>query len=220
MALDLDGTLLDCRNRQCMLARSLASAVGLDLDLDAFWRLKRSGAPTQAAFVRLGVKESAAAKLAFRWVNDIEGEYWLQYDAVFDDVSSALDVARSEGWRIEVLTARQRPDSVLRQLTRLDLSLAVDRINIVSLASVAEQKADVLRAIGASALIGDSESDYRAASLSGVTFLAVATGQRSPSFLHSCGDFPVFDNLQAAIRSAIITSKGRAYEQHERDLSS
>lgn len=202
LAIDLDGTILDCRNRQCCLVRALALAAGMKVSTAEFWLLKRLGVSTREALVRLGAAEEAAANLARSWIRDIESDYWLQYDVVLSGAAPALHSARSAGWRLEVLTARQRPDAVFRQLVRLEIAGAVDRISVVSPGQASGEKAGALRAMNACIFIGDTESDLHAATLAGIPFLAVSTGQRAPAFLGAAGSNFVFDNLRTAIRFA------------------
>jgi phosphoglycolate phosphatase-like HAD superfamily hydrolase len=63
----------------------------------------------------------------------------------------------------------------------------VGKVFIVPQRSAAQSKALLLLETKPDVFIGDSESDYEAARVAGVRFVAVATGQRSRKYLLSKG---------------------------------
>jgi len=197
VALDLDGTLIDCRERQVAVARALVPA----LDGDRFWAAKRDGATTRAALEALGVAVADAAAAASGWAAAIEDDEWLALDAPLPGAVEALAALRAAGRRLVVVTARRRGDAVGPQLERLGLRALVDAVEVVSPRDPARGKAPILRTHAAAALIGDTESDAAAAAAAGVRFLAVGTGQRSPRFLAARALTPVYADVGAAARA-------------------
>ena len=187
IALDLDGTLLDCRTRQCAVLQAVLPS---RVDPAAWWARKRGGATTAAALVALGVDRRRAEAAAAAWTARVEDDEWLALDAPLPGARAAL--ARA-GF---VLTARRRPGAVARQLQALGLAAEVV---VVDPRRAAEAKAEVLRDRGARGLVGDTESDARAAALAGVGFAAVGTGQRDPAFLLAHGAGRVHEGVLDAV---------------------
>lgn len=199
VALDLDGTLLDCRPRQVRLAAQLA---GPGFDGDAFWAAKRHGATTAAALESLGVEPGRAAAIAREWAAVIEDDGWLAVDPLLPGACPALAALAAAGRPAMILTARRRADAVRAQVVGLGLRVPVE---VVDPRDAVARKAAVLRERGAAAFVGDTESDARAAADAGVPFLAVGTGQRHPQWLRERGIAPVHADLQEAVR-ALLTA--------------
>jgi phosphoglycolate phosphatase-like HAD superfamily hydrolase len=195
VALDLDGTLVDCRARQVALAAALVPA----LEQKRFWAAKRSGASTFAALVACDVTSDEAETAARRWAERIEDDGWLVLDRPLAGAADALARLRRSGLRLLVLTARRRVVAVRAQLASLGFAAQVDATEIVDPADASAYKAVVLRRYDAVALIGDTESDARAAGAAGVRFLGVASGQRSRDFLAAHGVEPVYEGVLDAV---------------------
>jgi phosphoglycolate phosphatase-like HAD superfamily hydrolase len=198
LALDLDGTLVDARPRQvAALFGQPRPEVLESLDPEAFWTLKRDGMSTRAALGRLGVGAEAAAGLAERWVEMVEGPDLLGLDRPLPGTMEFLEGLAAAGDRPWVLTARRHPDRVSDQFAGLGLEGLCAGLAVVSPAAAAEQKAERLIGLGCRAMVGDTESDGRAAELVGIPFAAVTSGQRSPERLRAAG-FETFDTLADA----------------------
>jgi phosphoglycolate phosphatase len=189
LALDLDGTLLEPRERQlALLTELLRSEPGCPaVDLDLVWELKREGATTAEALRRLCVPTPVVERLARLWREQIEDRRWLAIDRPLPGVMATLDMLRRRGVRPLILTARQHPDRVEWQLAQVGLERWCPTVVVVSPAAARAEKAERLVALGCRAFAGDSESDADAARDAAVPFAAVATGQRSPRFLGSRG---------------------------------
>jgi phosphoglycolate phosphatase-like HAD superfamily hydrolase len=197
LALDLDGTLIDCRARQVAVAVHVAGP----LDEDAFWSAKRSGATTADALAAQGANDPAA--IAAAWMEQVEEERWLVLDRPLPGAAEALASVRAGGLAPVVLTARRHADRVRRQVRRLGLD--VDRVAVVAPADAVAGKAHELARLGARGMIGDSETDLRAAVQAGVAFEAVGTGQRDPDFLRRHGAGAVHAALPEAV-SAVMAA--------------
>jgi phosphoglycolate phosphatase-like HAD superfamily hydrolase len=206
IALDVDGTLLDCRPRQVAVARAVAGA----FDEAAFWTAKRAGEPTAPALVAAGLREDAARRAASEWAKSIEDDEWLALDALLPGAADALDALAAAGVPTILLTARRRPYAVGEQLARLGVLGRVGGLVVVDPADPAPAKAQELRKARAHAFVGDTESDASAAAVAGVPFHAVGAGQRSPAFLaqHGVGTVHagVVDAVSALLYAASATT--------------
>jgi phosphoglycolate phosphatase-like HAD superfamily hydrolase len=120
----------------------------------------------------------------------------------------ALDMLRAARVAIVLLTARTRPGAVNRQLRGLGILERVDALLVVDPTSAVSEKAAELRRVRACALIGDTESDAAAAAEAGVPFLAVGSGQRSPTFLLARDAGPVHADVGAA--AAVLVARLQA----------
>jgi phosphoglycolate phosphatase-like HAD superfamily hydrolase len=201
LAFDLDGTLLACRERQVAVAHHVAGPI----DEDLFWTAKRAGACTAAALTAVGVADGPA--VAAEWVAQIEDERWLALDQPTPSAAAALRLAAAAGRSPFVLTARRDRDGVLRQLERTGLAELVAGVEVVDPSRAAERKAAVLRELAATGLVGDTESDARAAKLAGVPFAGVGTGQRSRSFLRASGIEPVHAGALDAVGALLAYAR-------------
>lgn len=183
MALDFDGTIVDCRKRQTLLAASLCKAVSLQIDNDRFWVEKRRGASTELALRQQGLDKIAAQKLAKLWIEQCENDVWLRIDRVFDEAKTALQCLREVNCEVHLITARARADALHRQLCWLSIRDFFQAVHVVPPQGANIHKAEVLRQIRSDVYVGDTESDFVASRVAGVPFLAVCCGQRSLPFL-------------------------------------
>jgi phosphoglycolate phosphatase-like HAD superfamily hydrolase len=201
-ALDLDGTLLDCRTRQLAVTREVLLRRGVALSdeaLAAVWAHKREGLDTRAALLRCGVPEPAAALALADFRQEVEEERHLRLDGPLPGVEAALAILRQRGCSLHVVTARGRPAAAREQVRRL-FGDGSGELHVVSPTAAAEEKAELLRALAAVAFVGDTEADAEAASASGTPFYAVESGQRSRTFLAARG-LRVYADLAAVVRS-------------------
>lgn len=206
IALDLDGTLIDCRERQSLLAASLCRAAGFELNLERFWSTKREGATTALALCSQGADTRFAERISRLWTSQIEGNAWLQMDRVLSDAMSALQDALKFGHKLHLVTARSQKHALHAQLRWLALQSLFDHVEVVSPQAAALNKAKYLMSSRPMAYIGDSESDAEAALAAKVRFLAVSCGQRSSGFLKNRVSLHAEDiksNLQEAIKEII-----------------
>lgn len=201
LALDLDGTLISCEERQTGLLAELLGEVGLPLEIAGqAWLRKREGASTSAALQSLGLAPPLASSLASRWVEAIEEEAWLLYDRLLPGVLGVLERLHSEGFKLALVTGRRDGDALEDQLRHLDLRRRFDALHRVSPLDALHAKAAVFTALQPRAAIGDTEIDAQAAASASIPFAAVSTGQRSEAFLRRQGISAVYPSLATACR--------------------
>lgn len=219
VGVDLDGTIVACRERQMAALVRAAAAVGLGVQKpDRVWERKRQGASTVEALMAEGVNMKLSMVIADRWREEVERDELLDVDTILPNARTALRRLRHGGWRIAIVTARQRPAAARRQVERLGIAAIADEMHVVPHADVAGEKARVLRMVGAVALVGDTESDAQAAELAAIAFVGVASGQRDARWLSAWVDGPVHQDLASAAAFVMETfsRKGRRNESAER----
>jgi phosphoglycolate phosphatase-like HAD superfamily hydrolase len=198
VALDLDGTLITCEPRQSAVLAAALAACRQTVNVARVWEFKRVGASTERGLVAAGLSHESAQEVAREWRRMIEESEWLALDRVIPGVRETLENMREMSMRLTLLTARGRQEWVPQQLRRLDLARFFEMIAVVSPERASAEKADRLADGSIRAFFGDTESDWRAASQTGATFYAVATGQREKSFLaQKCG-VRAYDDLAEA----------------------
>lgn len=209
IALDLDGTLLDCRERQSLLAASLCRAAGFELNLEDFWNAKREGLTTESAICKQGVGGRLATKLSGLWVEQIESDVWLRMDRLLAGVLRSLHNARKLGFQLHMITARANEPALGRQLRWLSLETLFDRVQVVYPREASQQKETYLSAVEPLVFIGDTESDAAAAKAAKVRFLAVTSGQRSSEYLQAnahLGAQEIKPNLHEALQDFLYAT--------------
>lgn len=208
VAVDLDGTIVTCRERQMAALRDVTSTMRLVVESpDRVWERKRKGATTAEALIAEGMNGAIAAEAAERWRAQVEHDDLLKIDRVLPGAAPALEMLVCQGWRVAIVTARQRPAAAKRQLTRLGIAELVQETHVVAPSDVVNAKARVLETRKAVGFVGDTEADAAAAALAGVDFVGVGTGQRDPGWLAERVSGPICENLQEA--TAVIFDKRR-----------
>lgn len=205
IALDFDGTLVTCMNRQMLLLRSLFCHQFSDLDMRVVWDLKREGYSTQSALIQLGMAAQSARQVSEKWKVRIEEPFWLSLDRCFDDVSVVLSALNMSGYRLSLLTARKHPHWLRIQLRNLGLLKWLENVAVVDPGQATKEKETWLRAIKPALFIGDTESDADAAAGSKTAFVALDRGQRSRRFLAEQGISLCVGSLSEALAKADIT---------------
>ncbi len=197
---DLDGTLLDARARQVQVLVAACHALGEPApDVVGFWHLKRDGNTTREALERLGVLKPVAQQLSAWWVAHVEDADMLGFDELQPRACDAIAACRLNGLSPRILTARRDSRLVQLQIETSGLGTLVDDVCVVAPRLAVTEKAVHLKRWQAIAMIGDTESDARAAALAMVPFLAVSCGQRSETYLRS-QSLRVFEDVQSAVR--------------------
>lgn len=202
IALDLDGTLIDCRPRQILLLEKLLQRLPSNtIDLGAIWNSKRSGLTTAAALHHQGMSISSTEEIVRQWRDQIEEDEWLALDMPFSGVPEILAELRSIH-PIFLLTARRRADAVGKLLRDFGLQDFFSDVCVVDPANAVAQKAAVLAARQPLLYCGDSEIDARAAELAVAPFVGVTWGQRSREILSRFPNIAIVEKMDALPRIA------------------
>lgn len=112
---DFDGTLIDSRRRLYELFTFLEP--DLNLSFDGYWKLKRNGISHKEILNNLKYSNYYDnSSFEMKWMELIEDEKYLSLDTPFDGVQKLFDKLKKEGYSIILLTARQFPEKVHKQL--------------------------------------------------------------------------------------------------------
>lgn len=197
---DFDGTLIDCADKQkAMAARAALEVARVEIDVGALWREKRRGADTETAYRRLGMPGGTARRAALRWRQLIESPDALAFDTILFGVPEALAAVIEAGLEPLILTARSDRTAAVEQIQSFEVLRTCTRRLVVNPGDAAAAKAAVLCEMSAVAMVGDSETDWAAASVAGIPFAAVCTGQRDETYLRRATVTCCFADITGAV---------------------
>jgi phosphoglycolate phosphatase len=112
--IDLDGTLLDSRERLYSLFNTLVPEC--DLDIQGYWNLKRAKVGhKQILSTRYRYTSQRIDSFEKAWMDLIEEQEWLKKDILFEGVNAHLQRLSTVA-ELYLLTARQRSDMVNYQI--------------------------------------------------------------------------------------------------------
>jgi phosphoglycolate phosphatase len=180
--LDLDGTLLDPRKRLHELFQELAPAS--PLSFDAYWKLKRQRINQRELLKRtLQYDDAQIADFYDAWMRKVEEPHRLAVDVPIPGAAEFLAEASSRA-DIVVVTARQSPDSAVRQIEKFGWTLFLD--DLVVTRHLTSKDYLVRKTFSTSPrdlFIGDTGEDIRAGKALGVRTIAVCSGVLSREIL-------------------------------------
>lgn len=169
VAFDLDGTLLDSRERHKRVLDVVLSNYAIEIDTADLLSYKRTGCNNVDFLVSKGMDESMARIVQRDWICAIEQEKYLAEDSLYSDAIKLLE--KYDGWRRILVTARSNEHGLHETLKRLGLVKYFDEINVVNPGQCAfQEKARILTSRKALVFYGDTRSDYEAAKMADVRF--------------------------------------------------
>lgn len=180
---DLDGTLLDCRQRLHRLFGTLVPRN--DLDENAYWDLKRiPQSHDQILASRFGYSEDGIERFKGEWLERIESPALLSLDRPLAGSPAALETLGRHGALI-LLTSRQSEDRALAQLRRTGLHGYFEQILVTGRG---RSKADAVRDRGIPVdsndiVVGDTGDDIVTARELGARAISVLSGFRCEAYL-------------------------------------
>lgn len=197
---DLDGTLLDSRQRLFTLFCNLTGQNALNFD--QYWDLKRAKIDHQTILTEnLKYSNTQISKFASDWLNLIEDSNYLAMDIPFIFTKSVLEKLVG-GNQLYVVTARQKKSGVEQQLDNLDLlGYFQDLLVTEQKKNKAQLIFDACGNLSANDLVvGDTGMDILTAKEMGCRSLAVLSGFRNREVLASYKPDFLEDNIQAIFK--------------------
>lgn len=185
LLLDLDGTLIDCKQR---LHRLFTTLAGSAITFDEYWEIKRQRITQADMLSRMfGMNPVEIDHFKKEWLRRVEEPALLAIDTPFPGVLDFLRRA-AESHDLYIVTARQHPDLAREQIAALGMAAYVEDIVVTRQLS---DKADAVRqriAVRPSdRMVGDTGEDIRAGKALGVRTAAVLTGVLSAARLEEYG---------------------------------
>lgn len=179
---DLDGTLLDSRERIYRLFTDLTKQTVLTFD--AYWEQKRQMRSNEWLLEhKLGVDQKGIEQFLVEWFPLIESERYLRLDQLFEPVPSLLQALVKQGHTLYVVTARQSEPLAVQQLQNLGVSQYIEQVFVTAGKKAKHELLQEVHVQPSDLFFGDTGLDVQTAKLIGVTSVAVLTGFRSKEIL-------------------------------------
>jgi len=186
IGLDLDGTIITCKEKHCILMEVVTNAYGLEFCKAKYWNDKRSGLNNTESLMRQGVALNAAVKVNNTWVSSVENIEWSNFDSLLKGSFDSMVKMREQGHSLHLISARNNVSNALIQLQALGIKSFFNTTNFVTAAS-GLLKSDYFNRLNIDCYIGDTEIDYKESRKSNISFYPVTTGMRSKDFFINLG---------------------------------
>lgn len=187
--LDLDGPLLDGKLRHYDCYRDILEEHHLKpLPIDQYWDLKRDRVDRKH-ILAMSEAEHLYERFLELWLQRIESEKYLALDRLQHHCLETLSSWKHSGIKLFLVTLRNNPYTLKRQLEKLGISAFIDEWISAGSSQGARGKAKAARSVipcGDSnrvVWIGDTEVDIEAARLLGMSVCALSCGLRTRGFL-------------------------------------
>lgn len=203
---DLDGPILDGRNRHYAVYRGILEEYGFEpLPIETYWERKRNLVNRRDMLASSNAVEIYDTFLRL-WMERIEQPEYLAFDRVQPGARETLATWRSAGNRICLVTLRHNAPGLHEQLERIDMIGVFDLVLPCEHARGGVGKADAVRDAlpdvtpDDAVWIGDTEADIEAARAFGCRVWALTCGLRTEEFLANLRP----DFIAAELRDAEI----------------
>ena len=184
LVLDLDGTILDCRDRHYACYRSILIKNNLQpLPIDEYWIAKRLKIDIAQILKRSGGGDHYNIFMR-EWLYRIEDKNMLLMDKLHPGALAVLHHWKKNGYHLILVTARRNAEALAHQLLHLGIKEMFAEILLSSVSGPGEIKARTFlnnhpsEAPKVLAWIGDTEADIEAGRYLRTTTVAVSCGIR------------------------------------------
>lgn len=183
VAFDLDGTLLDSRERHSTVLDFILKKYNLNIETSDLIEYKRKGKSNFDYLISKGVSELLAKKVQNEWISIIENNKFLKGDHLYPNSIEMLEKYASNNDLI-LVTARKNKTHLLEQIKLLGIDKYFVSVYVVKPGnSSINDKAIILKENKVCLMIGDTVNDYKAACIAGVRFVHVNHGFHSKELL-------------------------------------
>lgn len=182
---DLDGTLLDSRERHRVVMNHVLKEYKCDIDTSDYLQYKADGNNNLSWLEMKGVDKNYAKDINLRWIELIEDNDFLKGDLLYPNTRSILESLSRDNFLL-LLTARNNKENADIQIDRLSIRQYFDKIVVVSSSKqTAILKSKVLSDLRIEDFYGDTESDLDASKLANCNFFVSTRGFRSKKYWES-----------------------------------
>lgn len=204
--LDLDGPLLDGKERHYFCYRSILERFGFEpIGIDAYWKNKRARGNRRDLLKMSGAEEFYDEFLS-AWVRLIESPEALILDKVQEGAADCLRSWKKQGIELIVATMRKNQQALEQQLVSLALRPLLDAVLVCNYADGGAGKAVAVRerypdtgSMDKALWIGDTEADWEAAQSLGCNIVLVANGLRAEVYLKTLKGAVVLPSISSSI---------------------
>ena len=199
--LDLDGPVLDVSRRYHQVHQDVVERFGgWPLPRLAYWEAKRNLVAETEILARTGLPPEVAVQAEAERLLWIEAPKYLDLDEPWPWMGEVLEELDGLG-QLALVTLRQHPDRLERQLIRTGLSLYFEHVIAGRGDGTPAAKAPLLRGSGiswgpGSVLVGDTEVDVASGRALGLRTVAVGCGIRTPAVLALWSPDALFEDLR------------------------
>ncbi len=187
---DLDGPLLDSKERHYFCYRTILKRLGVEpIGIDEYWKMKRARCNRKELLSMSGAEKVYDAFLA-GWLELIESPDALQLDKLQEGAIECLSSWKRQGVKTILVTMRKNAQALDKQLRELSLRPFLEAVLVCDHSAGGTGKADAVlkaypdRKIAKDAVwIGDTEVDWEAAKVLGCDVVLVSNGLRSNEYL-------------------------------------
>jgi phosphoglycolate phosphatase-like HAD superfamily hydrolase len=192
LLLDLDGPLLDGRDRHYQCYRGILETLGFAaIGIGDYWQGKRSRM-SRMDLLRLSGAETVYDVFVAAWIDTIESPEMLSLDKVQQGAIDCLRDWKEQGIGLTLVTMRKDRNALEAQLDSTGLRELLDSVLVSDHSDGGVGKADAVRRIFQGKIsrenslwVGDTEADWEAASALGCGIVLVANGLRDETYLTS-----------------------------------
>lgn len=182
IAFDLDGTILDSRERHKIVMNYVLKKFGINIGTSDLISFKAEGHNNIEWLISKKIDENTAKQINAEWISSIEQDSYLKNDFLYPGVRDFLEDLSKEN-ELYLVTARNNKEGCLKQIKKCGIEQYFSKIMIVeSNAETSAMKAECLSELDADVFIGDTESDTKAALIAKCMFMAISLGFRSEKF--------------------------------------
>jgi phosphoglycolate phosphatase-like HAD superfamily hydrolase len=202
--LDLDGPLLDCKERHYFCYRAILKKFGFKpIGIEEYWEKKRALLNRRDLLSLSGASEIYEEFLA-SWLLLIESPDALALDKVQEGAIGCLHSWKAQGIKMTLVTMRKNKLALEAQLAFTGLRPFLDTVLVCDHADGAQGKADAVRHIYSESSfkrnaiwIGDTEADWGAAQSLGCEVVLLANGLRNEGYLKELKDSVVKSSIMS-----------------------
>ena len=208
--LDLDGPLLDGKERHYRCYQSILESFGLKpVGFDDYWESKRALVSRKELLLASGA-QSIYEEYLVAWLNLIETPAMLALDKVQDGAIECLRAWKSQGAELLLVTMRKDKVALERQLESTGLRQFLDAVLVCDHEEGGEGKAHAVCnyfetefITDKSLWIGDTEADWVAAKTLGCPVVLLSNGLRNDTYLRSLESAIVMPSI-ASLRNTFL----------------
>jgi phosphoglycolate phosphatase-like HAD superfamily hydrolase len=202
IVLDLDGTLLDSRQRHIFVLVDCVNNVNETKyaykDFCDFVSYKSEGNTGLMYLKNKGIVNEA--DINSLWIKKIEYKKYLQLDVLYPDTLSAIDKLYYK-YNLFLITARSNKRNTVWQLSKLNFAKYFCDIMIVkNTGNVGLNKYNTIKSISVDFVVGDTEVDQKLAEYAHCTFYPLNNGFRSKNYWEQYVPNNSYYNLEEIVK--------------------